>query len=249
MAASLVEKEQRLKAVSPPSTLAGRLKRKAGVALHRHTSDAIDPEPLKAPAASSSSKQKVSLEDELQELRASYGLTSQPSKTVMAVSCMEIQSSQEEVASQPAASADFIQYMTPTGMIRLHKDGSKEVGTLVPGKSGFAVAVFGKETVETEVPNLLVTLPVMKKPAGVLQPPVHKPSESEGSESPEAHPEEEPEASDVQQLVSVYGDKDLQVAKPKPFQFENGDWMYITDATDQAYICRMASRRRLWWFL
>ena len=127
---------------------------------------------------SSSSKQELPLEDQLNELRASYGLAIQPSKVVV-----EILSSQEEVPSEPVAPAGYIQYMTPTEMIRLHKDGRKEVGKLVPGKNGFAVAVFGQESVATEVPSLLVTLPVMKKPAVAHKAPAAKASDSEDSGS------------------------------------------------------------------
>jgi hypothetical protein len=237
LAASLVEKEKRLKAVSSPSTFAGRLKRKASEALRKHPSETPLPEPLKGPAVSSSSKKNVSLQDELNQLRASYGLTSQPSELIM-----DIQSSQEEIASLPAASAGFIEYMTPTSMVRLHKDGRKESGKLVPGKNGFAVAVFGKETVNTEVPNLLVTLPIIKRPASkrpasALVPPNDQPSDSEASESPVTAAEDPPDPSGMLPLVSLYGDKALQVAKPKPFEFPNGDIMYFTDATDQSYIC------------
>ena len=60
------------KAAAAPPTLAGRLKRKAGEALRRQSSDPL-PEP-KVPAMSSSSQKKQSLEDELRELKASYGL-------------------------------------------------------------------------------------------------------------------------------------------------------------------------------
>ena len=180
LAASLAAKTQKLKAVSSPETFGGRLKRKAGEAMLRQPSDEPAPEPLKAPAVSSSSK-KMSLEDELQELRISYGLAPHASNAFM-----EIESSQEGVASQAAASASFIQYMTPTGMVRLHPDGSKEAGKLQEGKHGFAVCVFGHEIVETEVPNVLVTLPLMKRPAAAVQPPADKASDSEGSESAEA---------------------------------------------------------------
>ena len=41
---------------------------------------------------------------------------------------------------------------------------------MVPGENGFAVAMFGMESVQTEMPNLLLEAPAMKRPAAYKRP-------------------------------------------------------------------------------
>ena len=133
-------------------------------------------------------------------------------------------------------------------MIRLHKDGSKEASKLQEGKNGFAIAVFGDEIVATEIPNLLVTLAIRKKPAAAKKPATKKkkkpaakkPAAASASCESLAGSNEastEAEAENDVPIASAKSAEYLEAPKPKPFEFENGDVMYFTDAKEQCYIC------------
>jgi hypothetical protein len=115
------------------------------------------------------------LEDELLSLKAMYGLASVPKLAGE----IEILSSQEPYgsaagnSSAPASgssNATYVQYNTPSEVVRLYTDGRKEISKLSPGDNGFLVGKFGSEVVETELPNLLLS-PVMKKPAAARKKP------------------------------------------------------------------------------
>jgi len=245
LASSLVEKEKKLKGIRPVS-LASQCRRKA--------LEAMTPGPsCKKPKQASFEQvvQPKTLDDDLSSLRALYGLG--PPKAV--VGHIEVLSSQEQSSSAAGPSlvcsssteAEFVQYQTPTEVVRLYQGGEKIVSKLSQGDNGFAVAKFGSEVVQTELPNLLL-LPLMKKPAAAMKRPAAAPAGSgeEAKDAQEDEEEEEPqeeedEVSDVlpesdrESLAATVVEKIL-VHKPKPYQFDNGDTMYFTDGTDQCYI-------------
>lgn len=85
----------------------------------------------------------------------------------------EVLSSQDILSSQEVAPASlklsWIDQTAPMRMVRAFTDGSRVETPLEPGESGFAVARVGGETIETEVPNILLQLSqsgVLKRPAG-----------------------------------------------------------------------------------
>lgn len=249
LASSLVEKEKKLKGIRPVS-LASQCRRKA--------LEAMSPGPsCKKPKQASFEQvvQPKTLDDDLTSLRALYGLG--PPKAE--VGHIEVLSSQEQnssaagpsLVSSSSTQAEFVQYETPTEVVRLYQGGEKIVSKLSQGDNGFAVAKFGSEVVQTELPNLLL-LPLMKKPAAAMKRPAAAPAaapagsgeeaqeaqEDEEEEEPKEEEEEVPDvlpASDKASLAATYGEKIL-VHKPKPYQFDNGDTMYFTDGTDQCYI-------------
>jgi hypothetical protein len=230
LAAKLVRTTNKLRGCEKP-TLGEQLKKRAkGMMLN-------SPGPASSSKTSLASSSKPA--DELDALRKLYGL---PVCGKAAVT--EILSSQEDSASAAVSGvgpADtgctFVQYSTPTGMVRLYNTGLKVEGKMVPGPSGFAIAKFGDEVVQTEVPNLLLTLPVTKKPAMKVykKPACAAISLDERSAEDSEVSEADPAVQEIAGLTKLYGHKALQ-PKPKPHVFDDGSAIYFTDAAEQCYI-------------
>jgi len=196
-----------------------------------------------ASSSSSGSSNSMDPEIELEKLRKLYGLPAAKSK---ADAVLEILSSQEEgVKSSAALPAQFVQYSTPTGFVRLLNNGQKQEAEMLEGPSGFAIAKFGNELVQTEVPNLLLSeAKVMKKPATLKKPAAASVVEIasdtfEGEEEEEL--EEDVVVEPVDKLVAVYGKQALQAPRPKPYVFPDGSCIYFTDGSQQCYISMCAT--------
>ena len=236
LAASLVEKEKKLKSPAP-SSFVSQLKRRALAAMSPGQGCKRQKQ---EPAASS-----ATVEDELASLRALYGLAGPPSASAE----IEILSSQEPSCSAAGASAvsgsssnkvQFVQYETPEEVVRLYPCGKKVASKLRSGPNGFAVASFDEDVVQTEFPNLLL-LPVMRKPAAAMKKPsaANAANTSASSEEDQAGEEEEeaaedgvaeaedgleedeegtaklPDGTGLTSLAATYGHKAL-LHKPKP---------------------------------
>lgn len=206
-----------------------------------------DAKKAKLPIASSSSSSSTKAMDhatELERLMKIYGLPTEKSKSD---AVCEVLSSQEEgvkssAATSATAAPTFVQYSTPTGLVRLFSNGQKQEAAMSMGPSGFAMAKFGDELIQTEVPNLLLTEPrVFKRPATLKRPAAAKAAvvvpghEGEGEEEEEL--EEDAVVEPVDKLVAVYGKQAFQPPRPKPFVLPDGSSIYFTDASQQCYIC------------
>ena len=197
----------------------------------------------RAIASTSSSCSAPSHEGELDRLRKLYGLPVEGKQALV----QEVLSSQEELDQSSAAVSatqvpKFVQYSTPTGMVRLFDNGQKQEGVMAPGTSGFAVAKFGSEDVQTEVPNILLSLPLKasgqrarKKPAAaVIAAEAEKLQDDEGEE--EENFESDIVVDPVVSLQNLYGKRALQAPKPKPFSFADGSTIFFCDGSQQCYI-------------
>lgn len=178
--------------------------------------------------------------DELQQLRDLYGLPRTSAAQTTCAQLIDIDSSQEVSCNSGAASSTqkVVQYVTPDAVVRLHPGGAKETATLVAGKKGFLVAYFGEEEVETEMPNLLLEMPIkrpaaaMKKPAVSKKPSVSAAASGAPDETSDAGGSEDGsgDASEGDEVVDVISPLDVAL-KPQPFNFGNGDKMYFVEAS------------------
>lgn len=102
-------------------------------------------------------------------------------------------------------------------LVRIFDDGTKEEASMIPSKSGFCIARFPgtSEYIETDVPNIIFSLPVMKRPAA-------KPSKKRPASVLDADEEDSskivsaPSApTEGQPLVRVY---------TNPYRYPTGSW-------------------------
>lgn len=126
-------------------------------------------------------------EDEVQQLRAFYGLTTRPQRppsAALSSHAVEIVSSQEavldasrEVAAasqevadgeQDAGNTSVVQYEDSVARCVVRLVGDKIIkGSMAAGPSGLAVAAFGTDIVQSTIPNEVLTMTpaVMKRPS------------------------------------------------------------------------------------
>ena len=108
------------------------------------------------------------------EILKSYGMSSVPEKpsVVCVLSSQEVWSSQEapapvaqaEASSSTGTAVQFVD-VARCVMVRVLTNGDRVTSPLEQGSEGFACARFGDEVVQTEVPNLVLRGPVLKRPA------------------------------------------------------------------------------------
>ena len=102
-------------------------------------------------------------------------------------------------------------------LVRVFDDGTKEEASMTPSKSGFCIARFpgSTEYIETDVPNIIFSLPVMKRPAA--KPSKKRPAsvlDADEADSPKIAPASSA-PSDGQPLVRVY---------TNPYRYPTGSW-------------------------
>ena len=95
--------------------------------------------------------------------------SSSSGEVIQLLSSQEVSSGDEGAQSSLPTMDGFVEYFDNVllKMVRDHRSGKREMSTMIPGSCGMAMAKFdGSDVlVQTECPNILLQMPVMKRPA------------------------------------------------------------------------------------